>query len=184
MTEKIVELIRQFVPMSSRSREWDFLMVGPGRHQGWHQIEDDFRVLIIADPRFRADRDGRILSPDSGGGEPVAGAQHARAGRFRPRQPGPRQLRGQHGGKSPGEFLRSFYYDTCVYDPQVLRVLLERVGADRLVMGSDYPVGEKDPVGWLRLAGVSGDDLQAITGGNAAMLLGLVPGPGVPPAST
>jgi len=50
MTEKIVELIRRFAPMSSRSREWDFLMPGPGRPQRWHEIEDDFRVLIIADP--------------------------------------------------------------------------------------------------------------------------------------
>src|SRR5688500_7881797 len=53
------------------------------------------------------------------------------------------------GGKKPSEFLRAFHYDTCVYDPAVLRVLLDRVGADRLVMGSDYPVGEKDPVGWI-----------------------------------
>jgi aminocarboxymuconate-semialdehyde decarboxylase len=80
------------------------------------------------------------------------------------------------GGKTPGAFLRSFYYDTCVYDPQVLRVLLERVGADRLVMGSDYPVGEKDPIGWLREAGVSGADLAMIAGGNAARILDLVPG--------
>ena len=50
MTEKIVELIRRFAPMSSRSREWDFLMPGPGRPQRWHEIENDFRVLIIADP--------------------------------------------------------------------------------------------------------------------------------------
>lgn len=77
------------------------------------------------------------------------------------------------GGKTPSAFLRSFYYDTCVYDPQVLKVLLERVGADRLVMGSDYPVGEKDPVGWLREAGVSGRDLAMIAGGNAARILGL-----------
>lgn len=50
MTEKIVELIRRFMPMSSRSRDWDFLMPEPGRPQRWHEIENDFRVLIIADP--------------------------------------------------------------------------------------------------------------------------------------
>ncbi|WP_087750587.1 hypothetical protein [Paraburkholderia caledonica] len=50
MTEKIVELIRRFSPMSSRSKEWDFLAPGPGRPQRWHEIEDEFRVLIIADP--------------------------------------------------------------------------------------------------------------------------------------
>ena len=77
------------------------------------------------------------------------------------------------GGRTPGDFLRSFHYDTCVYDPLVLKVLIERVGVDRLVMGSDYPVGERDPVGWLRNAGIEGDDLAAITGGNAARLLGL-----------
>ena len=50
MTEKIVELIRRFAPMSSRSRDRDFLMPWPGRPRRWHEIEDDFRVLIIADP--------------------------------------------------------------------------------------------------------------------------------------
>ena len=50
MTQKIVELIRRFSPMSSRSREWDLLMSGPGRLRRWHEIEDEFRVLIIADP--------------------------------------------------------------------------------------------------------------------------------------
>jgi aminocarboxymuconate-semialdehyde decarboxylase len=77
------------------------------------------------------------------------------------------------GGRTPSDFLRSFYYDTCVYDPQVLKVLVDRVGADRLVMGSDYPVGENDPVGWLRECGVGGNDLAGIAGGNAARLLNL-----------
>lgn len=48
--EKIVELIRRFSPMSSRSKEWDFVMTSPGRLKRWHEIEDEFRVLIIADP--------------------------------------------------------------------------------------------------------------------------------------
>lgn len=50
MTEKIVELIRRFTPMSSHPWEWDFLMNDPGRPQRWHEIEDEHRVLIIADP--------------------------------------------------------------------------------------------------------------------------------------
>ncbi|AOI43260.1 hypothetical protein [Burkholderia oklahomensis] len=50
MTEKVVELIRRFSPMSPHSKEWDVLMPGPGRPQRWHEIGDEFRVLIIADP--------------------------------------------------------------------------------------------------------------------------------------
>ena len=75
--------------------------------------------------------------------------------------------------KVPSEYLHAFYLDTCVYDPAVLSVLLERVGPDRLVLGTDYPVGDPDPLAILRAAGVSGDDLASIVGGNAARLLGL-----------
>lgn len=78
------------------------------------------------------------------------------------------------GGRRPSEFLRAFYYDTCVYDPQVLKVLLERIGADRLVMGSDYPVGEKDPVGWIKSMGLPDAQTEQICGRNAASLLGLL----------
>jgi aminocarboxymuconate-semialdehyde decarboxylase len=77
------------------------------------------------------------------------------------------------GGRKPSEFLRSFHYDTCVYDPQVLKVLLERVGADRLVMGSDYPVGEKDPISFVKQNVKSEEQTDLICGGNAARLLGL-----------
>lgn len=50
MTEKIVELIRRFSPMSPHSKKRDFLMPGPGKPQRWYEIEDEFRVLIIANP--------------------------------------------------------------------------------------------------------------------------------------
>jgi len=77
------------------------------------------------------------------------------------------------GGRKPSEFLRSFHYDTCVYDPRVLKVLLERIGPDRLVMGSDYPVGEKDPVAFIEQNVSSEEQRQLICGGNAARLLGI-----------
>jgi aminocarboxymuconate-semialdehyde decarboxylase len=78
-------------------------------------------------------------------------------------------------GQSPSSFLKRFYYDSCVYDPAVLAVLIERVGAERIVMGSDYPVGEKDPVAWLKACGLEGAPLHAVAGGNAAHILGIEP---------
>lgn len=77
------------------------------------------------------------------------------------------------GGRKPSEFLRAFHYDTCVYDPQVLKVLLERIGADRLVMGSDYPVGERDPVAFIKSCISVESETAQICGGNAARLLNL-----------
>jgi len=76
--------------------------------------------------------------------------------------------------RKPSEYLRSFYYDTCLYDPTVLAALVSRVGADRVVMGSDYPVGESDPIGFVEnCPGISKSEAAMITGGTAAALLGL-----------
>ena len=45
-------------------------------------------------------------------------------------------------------------------------MLLERVGADRpRCAGSDYPVGEKDPVGWLRTIAPERRGLAKVAGG-------------------
>jgi aminocarboxymuconate-semialdehyde decarboxylase len=75
----------------------------------------------------------------------------------------------------PSEYLRRFYYDTCVYDPSILRALVARVGADRVLFGSDYPVGDEDHVGFVRSAGLSSADADAIINGNAAQLLNWAP---------
>jgi hypothetical protein len=50
MREISVELIRRFAPLSSRTGHWDFLYLVPGKPQRWHEIEDERRVLILADP--------------------------------------------------------------------------------------------------------------------------------------
>lgn len=76
--------------------------------------------------------------------------------------------------KSPGEYFRRFYFDTLVHDPKALRFLNELAGADRLMIGTDYPydnTGERDPLGALDRAGLR--DCEAILGGNAAKLLAL-----------
>jgi aminocarboxymuconate-semialdehyde decarboxylase len=74
---------------------------------------------------------------------------------------------------APSDYLRRFHYDTCVYDVSILRALAERVGPDRLVLGSDYPVGDEDHIGFVRSAGFDERELGAILGGTAATLLRL-----------
>ena len=44
-----------------------------------------------------------------------------------------------------------------VFDPTLLRMLVELVGAERVMLGSDYPfdMGDDDPVGMLAAAGLT-----------------------------
>ncbi len=48
--------------------------------------------------------------------------------------------------KPPIDYLRMLYFDSCVYERPVLAHLVDKVGADRVLLGSDYPVGEMKPV--------------------------------------
>jgi aminocarboxymuconate-semialdehyde decarboxylase len=74
----------------------------------------------------------------------------------------------------PSEYLRRFRYDSCVYDVSILDALIDRVGADRIVMGADYPVGEDDPLAFVdRSTRLDDDQRRAVVGGTAAALLGL-----------
>lgn len=76
--------------------------------------------------------------------------------------------------KAPDEYLRMLFYDTCVYDPVTLQALVAAVGADQVLMGSDYPVGEMKPVAFIeQTPGLATRDKEKIIGGNAAKLFGL-----------
>ncbi len=65
------------------------------------------------------------------------------------------------------------HFDSCVYEPEVLEALVRRVGADQVVLGSDYPVGEPKPVEFVESCALSADEKERIIGLNAAHLFGL-----------
>lgn len=75
--------------------------------------------------------------------------------------------------KSPAEYLRMLYFDSCVYETEVLEALVKRVGADRVLLGSDYPVGEPKPIEFIESCALSAQQKADIIGGNAARLFGV-----------
>ena len=54
----------------------------------------------------------------------------------------------KHIEHAPVEYLRRFYYDTVGYSDHVLEYLVKVIGADRVLMGSDYcfPIAYEQPV--------------------------------------
>jgi aminocarboxymuconate-semialdehyde decarboxylase len=75
--------------------------------------------------------------------------------------------------RKPTSYLEKFYFDTIVFDPQMLDNLVRRYGADHIVMGTDYPfdMGVEDPVGFVARGKLSSAEKAKIMGGNAARLL-------------
>jgi aminocarboxymuconate-semialdehyde decarboxylase len=71
--------------------------------------------------------------------------------------------------------IRRFMFDTVTHDPELLRNLVEAVGADRVLLGSDYPFDMADPhpVETVRRAALDGDDEALLLSGNAERLLAI-----------
>ncbi|MEU6642761.1 amidohydrolase family protein [Saccharomonospora sp. NPDC046836] len=77
----------------------------------------------------------------------------------------------------PSSYLRKFYFDTMVFEPDQLRYLVDKYGADHVLLGTDYPydMGEGDPLALIgAMPGLDQRQVDLITGGNAARLLGVV----------
>ena len=73
---------------------------------------------------------------------------------------------------NPDEALKLFYYDTLLQDPRALKYLVEIVGTERLMMGSDmpFPIGDPEPMKIVADAGFSGAIAASINGGLAKTL--------------
>lgn len=73
------------------------------------------------------------------------------------------------------EYLRRFHYDTITHSPELLRFLVDLVGVDRVMLGSDYcfDMGYERPREIIARIGLPAADREKILSGNAARLLRL-----------
>jgi aminocarboxymuconate-semialdehyde decarboxylase len=81
-----------------------------------------------------------------------------------------------HIHKPPSTYQRRLYYDCITMSESALRFLIDRVGADRVVLGSDWPfVGwDPSPVAWVQeLQSLTPEEKDKILWKNLEPLLGL-----------
>jgi aminocarboxymuconate-semialdehyde decarboxylase len=73
----------------------------------------------------------------------------------------------------PSDVARRLFVDLLVFAPWALRFVLEVLGVDRVVVGSDYPFMPDAPGAVLEhLTDLGRDELERISVGNARVLLG------------
>jgi aminocarboxymuconate-semialdehyde decarboxylase len=123
--------------------------------------------------------DLRISFSHAAGGFPlmVPRAQYFWGGSWNEEPKVPERAVTPDDGPAPLDYARRFYYDSLVFDRRALRYLVDLLGADRLLVGSDFPaMPREDPAGrTLRSMDLPADVLADITGNNALRWLGLDP---------
>ncbi len=80
----------------------------------------------------------------------------------------------QHLTRPPSHWLRRLYYDSVLHSPASLRFLIDLVGAEHVVLGSDYPFEMGDDRSVATVAAVPGlgdDERRLILSGNLERLL-------------
>ena len=78
--------------------------------------------------------------------------------------------------KPPSSYLKRFTYDTITYNEELLEDLVKLVGADRIMVGSDYcfDIAYEEPVRFLNgVKSLTAEQKQLIVWSNAAKLLRL-----------
>lgn len=69
----------------------------------------------------------------------------------------------------PGEFVDKLYFDSLVHDPLALRFLVDRIGANRVALGTDYPfpLGEHRPGKLIEESGLDPETKERLLSGTA-----------------
>jgi len=108
----------------------------------------------------------QVCLPHAGGALPWLVGRMDRGWRVRPEC--------RHLSAPPSSYLDRFHYDTISHAPEALRYLIDLVGIERIVLGSDYcfDMGYEQPVAFVEaLDWLSAAERAAILSKNARRLL-------------
>lgn len=84
-----------------------------------------------------------------------------------------RDLVGADSTRPPSAYASRVFVDSAVFSPASLRLLVDVMGAERILLGSDYPypLGERPAGDVIRRADLTNDQREALLGGNAGRFL-------------
>jgi len=77
--------------------------------------------------------------------------------------------------RNPREYFGKLYFDSCVHDSRALRYLIDTVGIDTVMLGTDYPfpLGEQEPGSGIAALGLDEKAQARLFHGTALEWLGL-----------
>ena len=77
--------------------------------------------------------------------------------------------------KAPSDYVKLLYFDTITHSSMALEYLIANFGADRVLLGSDYPyeMGDPEPVTSLGAARLDPAARTAVSGASACNLFGI-----------
>jgi aminocarboxymuconate-semialdehyde decarboxylase len=90
---------------------------------------------------------------------------------------GDRALQAIDAKALPSTYLQRMHYDSIVHSAPALRYLAQLVTTARIVVGSDesFPPADRDPLGSLRRAGFTAEDIRRISDDNPRALFPRLP---------
>jgi len=158
------------------------LVLHPGEFQPPPRLAEHFMVNLVGNPFETSLAVGSLLGAGVPERHPELAVLLVHGGGFFPYQYG-RMAAGfarwprlrELERRSPAELLRWFHYDTVLFEEPPLRYLLDLVGDDRVLAGSDCPFAMTDarPFEAPGRLGLDRDARDRVLGGNAARLFRL-----------
>src|SRR6266498_1996899 len=160
------------------------LVLHPGHFKPPPRLAEHFMVNLVGNPFETTLAVGSLLAAGVPERHPNLDLLLVHGGGFFPYQYGrmaagfdrwPRLRELQR--RSPAELLRWFHYDTVLFDDAPTRYLLDLVGDDRVLAGSDCPFTMSDHRPWERPGALGLDEgaTRRVLGENAVRLFALSP---------